>query len=150
MLKMMEVTKVIDGKEVVIRKRVKKLFPNKSKTNQGKAKQVHINTIMERYHKAKSMPSDPRQGLYGDFSNVGSFHDAMNKIKDAKEDFSRLSSKIRKRFENNPAKLIEFISNKENLEEAYELGLVVRPEKESGPVKVEIINKEEPASTEAG
>jgi hypothetical protein len=40
----------------------------------------------------------------------------------------RLPAELRARFENDPAKLIEFIDNSENLDEAINLGLVNKPE----------------------
>lgn len=45
----------------------------------------------------------------------------------AQEQFAALSSKIRKRFNNDPVELLKFVSDAKNLEEMYELGLAVKP-----------------------
>ena len=59
---------------------------------------------------------------FGDAPNID-FHEAMNTIKQAEEDFGLLPAKIRKEFNNDPATFIDFMSNQDNLERARELGL---------------------------
>lgn len=133
---------VLDKDNNVIRYRVRTYFPNESKTNQGKKNKVSINTIMARYHKAMSVASDPRDGLYGDFSDKASYHEALSRIRDAQNDFDQLSASLRKRFDNNPANLIDFLSDEKNREEAMDLGLISRPEIVK-PIQVLVTNHEE-------
>lgn len=61
---------------------------------------------------------------FGDFSNVDSYVVARQRIASTNEDFGRLPSEIRNRFQNDPAKLVEFLSNPANLNEAVELGII--------------------------
>lgn len=56
----------------------------------------------------------------------------------AENAFNELPSKVREEFGNNPAKMLEFVSNPSNAERCIELGLMVR--KESNPI-VESIDK---------
>ena len=48
----------------------------------------------------------------------------MNRVIAAQDEFEALPAQIRARFDNDPAKLIEFLENSENRPEAEELGLV--------------------------
>lgn len=88
-----------------------------------------INAIMSRW-KAGSEPthlngSTPR---YGDFTSATDYQDASNKVLEAQAAFAALPSVIRDRMDNNPAILLEFLADEENLEEGLELGLLERPE----------------------
>ncbi len=69
-------------------------------------------------------PCNVRSPTYGDFTGPSDYHTALNKIMDAEEAFSDLDSRLRDRFQNDPAQLLEFISNSENYEEALNLGLL--------------------------
>lgn len=66
--------------------------------------------------------------MYGDFTNVGDFLDCQTRINHAEEQFMSLPSDLRRRFHNDPAEVIEFVNDPDNLEEARELGLLPKPE----------------------
>ena len=93
-------------------------------TEQQHKKAVDINTIVARANKSRVLPMRTDRPMYGDFTNAVDFHVAQNRILAAVEDFNRLSSEIRERFDNSPAKLIEFVNNPDNVEEARTLGLL--------------------------
>ena len=61
---------------------------------------------------------------YGDFTTVADFHAAQNIIAEATQSFDLLPAALRKRFDNDPAKLLEFLEDDSNREEAIKLGLV--------------------------
>lgn len=97
-----------------------------SKTEKSHRKECNINTIMARAR--RGIPTSIRtNGLFGDFTNVESYHYALNKVADAKSDFENLPSALRKRFDQDPAKLIEFLASEDNRQEAIELGLIEDP-----------------------
>lgn len=83
-----------------------------------------INTILERFNVTGMLPQAPISPRYGDFSGIGDYHTALNRVNAAKAEFEALPAQIRARFENDPAKLIEFLDNDANRPEAEELGLV--------------------------
>ena len=62
--------------------------------------------------------------VYADVSNIGSFQEMAQMVRDANAAFESLPAKVREYFDNDPEKLIEFVADKENLEEAKKLGLV--------------------------
>ena len=77
------------------------------------------------------------QGVYGDFYDVMSYSEAKQLVINAEQAFDRLDAKLRKQFDNDPQKLIEFLDDPTNDEEAIKLGLKAKPkvqEPVEGPV----------------
>ena len=83
-----------------------------------------INTILEKFNITGLLPEQPLSPRYGDFTGIGDYHTAMNRVLAAQDEFEALPAQIRARFGNDPAQLIEFLENSENRPEAEELGLV--------------------------
>ena len=83
-----------------------------------------INTILQKFNITGLLPEQTLSPLYGDFSGIGDYHTALNRVIAAQEEFDALPAQIRARFDNDPANLIEFLENSENRPEAEELGLV--------------------------
>lgn len=71
------------------------------------ANEVDINTIMKRFGINGSMPFGNAQGVYGDFSGIESYEDALRKIEEADRKFMSLPPDVRERFNNDPAELIQ-------------------------------------------
>lgn len=105
-----------------------------SLTRQEFAQEADLNNIMQRYAAGLGqLPSGSRPPIFGDFDNVPDYQSALDKVIDAQDRFSQLPSAVRKRFDNDPAKLLEFLSSEDNRKEAIELGLIPAP-----PVKEEV------------
>ena len=83
-----------------------------------------INTILQKFNITGILPEAPLSPRYGDFSGIGDYHSAMNRVLAAKKEFEALPAQIRARFQNDPAQLIEFLQDENNRPEAEELGLV--------------------------
>ena len=83
-----------------------------------------INTILERFNITGLLPQAPLPPRYGDFSGIGDYHTALNRVLAAQDEFEALPAQIRARFQNDPAQLIEFLQNENNRAEAEELGLI--------------------------
>ena len=83
-----------------------------------------INTILQKFNITGILPEAPLSPRYGDFSGIGDYHSAMNRVLAAKTEFESLPAQIRARFQNDPALLIEFLQDENNRPEAEELGLV--------------------------
>lgn len=83
-----------------------------------------INVLVERFGVTGSMPVAPLEPSYGDFSGVGDYHTALNKIKAADEAFMALPAKIRAKFDHDPNALLNFLQNEENRDEAIQIGLI--------------------------
>lgn len=85
-----------------------------------------INNILQKFSITGILPEAPLSPRYGDFSGIGDYHTALNRVIAAQEEFEALPAQIRARFENDPAKLIEFLDDEANRPEAEKLGLVER------------------------
>ncbi len=66
-------------------------------------------------------------GHYGDATSLDYF-EAQTTIANANSLFEDLPSKIRNKFENNPAKFLDFVQDPKNLEEMVELKLANPPQ----------------------
>ena len=83
-----------------------------------------INTILQKFNISGILPESTLSPRYGDFTGIGDYHTALNRVIAAQDEFDGLPATIRARFNNDPAELIEFLENSENRPEAEELGLV--------------------------
>lgn len=83
-----------------------------------------INTILEKFNITGLLPESPLSPRYGDFTGIGDYHTALNRVLAVQDEFEALPAQIRARFENDPAKLIEFLEDEKNRPEAENLGLV--------------------------
>jgi len=68
------------------------------------------------------------QARYGDFSEVADYREALDLVRDAQDEFMTIPSDIRKKFDNDPGKFYEFVSNPDNKEELKTMGFVQTPD----------------------
>lgn len=108
------------------------VFSEPSMTKQSFKDECDINVILARYENT-GMYYDPlttrgsRAPLFDDFTAVPDYMDAQNFVIEAGEMFDALPSRIRKRFDNSPAQLLEFLADSANVSEAISLGLISAP-----------------------
>lgn len=104
-----------------------------SMTEQSHKDSVNINKLFAKYQNTGVMGNqrDVEQLKFGDFSEAFDFQKAQNKLLKASVDYEKfaerfddLPSTTRKRFENNPKKLLDFLADERNMDEARKLGLV--------------------------
>ena len=98
-----------------------------SKTVQDGRDDADINVIMERYARTGQFKPPVNMPQYGDFTAVSDFQSALNMVMAAESGFLELPAKVRARFHNNPADLLEFLAVDSNREEAIDLGILERP-----------------------
>jgi len=83
-----------------------------------------INTILQKFNITGMLPESPLSPRYGDFTGIGDYHTALNRVIAAQDEFEALPAQIRARFNNDPAELIAFLDDDNNRPEAESLGLV--------------------------
>lgn len=108
-------------------------FKGPSMTRKEFATDADINHILERYQETGFLvdPLHPstRRPMFGDFSNVQDYQSALDALNQAQDDFMQLPARVRARFENNPQKLLDFLNNPDNIDEAISLGLLEKKSK---------------------
>lgn len=102
---------------------------SESVTQQQFKDECDINTIVRRFGLTGELPDDVRMPMSGDFTDAPDFDTAMQLVVQAKEEFMRLPAELRSRFNNDPGRLIAFIEDDGNRDEARKLGLL-KPEPE--------------------
>lgn len=96
-----------------------------SLTHQEFERECDINQIMKKFDTTGEISHwSRRRGVYGDFSNLGTYEESLTTVMRAQEAFAELSAELRQRFRNDPAELIEFLGDEKNFEEAMKLGLL--------------------------
>lgn len=94
-------------------------------TQQQYADECDLNLIMDKYAAGLgTIPTRADIPLYGDFSNVPDFATARQIMTDAQSKFDSLPARVRDRFRNDPALLLQFLADSKNRSEAIELGLL--------------------------
>lgn len=98
-----------------------------SMARQSHKQEADINFIVGRYMRGGGLPQ-VRGAFYGDVSDVPSdYREALDVVQRSREAFMQLPAKVRARFENDPAEVLDFIRDPANRDEAIELGLLEQP-----------------------
>jgi phage internal scaffolding protein len=114
-----------------------------TKTEQSHKAEVDINNIVKRAGNMELIAkvSALQNFVYDDVTN-NDFQEAMNAIIKAKETFSSVPSGIRRQFDNDPAKFMDFVHNPDNADKLVEMGLANAPVVEE-PIQVVVTNPPE-------
>lgn len=120
------------------------LFNDVSKTQQSFKKSCDIGAKIRKYSRTGMWGNNvPTESLkFGDFSNGIDFLTAQNKVARARQIFESLPSKVRMKFNNNPANLLDFVKDEKNIFVASELGLVSKKDLPKRPEFTRDENKE--------
>jgi len=109
---------------------------DKSLAQQQFKEDSDINVIVARFGISGIMPENFGMPASSDFTDaITNYHDAMNMVRMADEEFQSLPAYLRERFRNDPQNLMDFVENPANLAEARELKLA-RPEEKVEPSRV--------------
>lgn len=96
---------------------------DKSLAQQHLADEVNINTIVRTFTRTGQLPQHNLPPLAEDFNQVTSFQHAMDLVVEARESFQQMPAEVRNRFQNDPARFVDFCSDPENKEEMRKWGL---------------------------
>ncbi len=105
--------------------RLRTVHPKSSeiRTQQAMKDEVNINSIIKRWQDGIPIPRSHRNPQYGDFSGTSDFHTELNRVNEAREEFMRLPSAVRKEAENDVGLFLEMVQTEEGLKTMVELGL---------------------------
>ena len=97
-----------------------------SMTQQQFKAECDVNNILAKYKRTGMLSHiQKHQGNFGDFSSVEDYQTSLGKLMQAQQSFESLPSELRAKFENDPAKLISYLSDDKNNAEAIKLGLKI-------------------------
>lgn len=83
-----------------------------------------VNKIVSRWRSSGVMPQgSSRQPRYGDFTSGASFHDNLNRVREAERNFMSLPSRIRSYCSNDPAEYVDLCMNPDRRDECEKLGI---------------------------
>ena len=112
-----------------------------SRTEQHHKNNCDINLIVARgLSNGGTVLGNAAPQEYLDLSSLPDYQSILNQKNEADAAFRSLPAEVRKEFDHNPGKLLEFLSKEENLERARELGLVAPAREPEPPIEVKVIN----------
>lgn len=100
-----------------------------SMTKQSFVDSTDINLIMKQFtprQQALLMSQAAQGGMYTDLPDDLDYQEAQNTRIRAEQAFATLPSKVRTRFENDPAQFLEFMADPQNADEMVSLGLATK------------------------
>lgn len=96
------------------------------RTKQADKEGCDIHVILRRIEQGGMLPDMiRREPRYGDFSNVKDYRESMETVLRAQEQFEALPFAVRDRFEHDPERMLEFVSDPANKDELVKLGLAL-------------------------
>lgn len=104
-----------------------------SRTQQHMRDECDINVMVQRFQRTGLPPAPPAFPGVQDFTQAHDFRSAMQLIIDAQKSFGALPSSVRERFMNDPGRLLEFVGDDANYDEAVRLGIAVSRETPDSP-----------------
>lgn len=114
-------------------------------TEQHHAETMDINDLVARYtpKELNDLALNVEQNFM-DLTQFDDFQATMNDVARAKTEFEKMPAKIKNKFDNNPARLIQFLGDDKNRAHAEELGLIAKKESPTEPQNTPPGKKTEP------
>lgn len=111
-----------------------------SLTRQEFAAECDINQIMKNYEATGIIPTNTRTPIYWDADAVpDNLKDAMSALNYANELFMQLGAHVRREFDDDPVKFVDFATNPENTAKLKEWGLTAPETLPPAPIRVEMV-----------
>lgn len=112
-----------------------------SKTRQEMKDECDINVIMEKYDAVGGWPPPPdRPPTYMDCTEIPDFRASLDLVREASVAFMSLPAKVRREFDHDPVKFVEFAQDPENIAQMREWGLAAPEKVPDAPMRVEVVN----------
>lgn len=115
-----------------------------TRTQQQFQEECDINTIVERFGITGQLPNNLRMPIQEEFIDTMDYQTALNKLMEADKAFMELPAAVRKEFQNDAGRFVDFVSNPENVEQCREWGLAVPKAAEPEPFMVRVIPDGQP------
>jgi len=133
-----------DSNNEIIRNRIQFTQPDDEeiRVEQSHKQEADINNIVKKHGLDLIAKTAAMQTFKYDENPSNDFQEVMQAVITAEKSFSSIPSEIRKEFDNNPAKFMDFIYNPDNKQKMIDMGLSPKPEPKQAPIEVQITNSE--------
>lgn len=84
--------------------------------------ETDINVIVKRNLQTGMLPVGAVIPMEGDFLDAVDFRESLHRVKQAETAFNSLPAELRSRFENDPAKFLDFVYSAKNRDELIKMG----------------------------
>jgi hypothetical protein len=113
-----------------------------SMTRQEFADECDVNNVMAQYEKTGILPANMNGNVpqYLDVTGIPDFRASLDFLNEATTAFMALPAVVRKEFDNDPAKFIDYAQDENNLPQMRKWGLAPEELPEPPPQKVEVVN----------
>lgn len=120
-----------DNQQVILRKNgtldISSINKEKSLTQQQYKESTDVNNIVKQYEQTGVLPTSNKVAQFMDVSDIQDYQKSLETVYEAQKAFDALPAAIRNKMDNDPAKLIAFLEDDKNLQEAINLGLINKP-----------------------
>ena len=116
-------------------------FSEGGRTRQEFADECDINVLLARYEKTGVLNHYASvEPVYMDLSEVPDLQESLLVMREAERAFMTLPAIVRREFDNDAVKFLQYAQNPENIEQIREWKLAPPLPQDPAPVKVEVIN----------
>jgi len=106
-----------------------------SLTKQSFTEECNINNIMKKYQKTGAIDHvNKHEASYG-YATSDDFQTSLEIVARGRDMFNELPSSIRTKFDNDPAKFLDFVQDNKNIKEMQELGLAHKLQQDPTPAE---------------
>lgn len=131
----------LDFAPEIVRQNGKEVDLSASLTRQEFAEECDINTIMARYEASGVVSHVNRSNpVFLDTTNYPGLQASMDLFREAALSFNALPATVRREFDNDPQKFVDFAADPANLDRMREWGLAEPVKAEPAPIRVEVSN----------
>ena len=85
-----------------------------SKAVQSQKDDADINVIVKRFGVTGQLPAAVLLPEYGDFTGIDNYRDAIEAVRTAEEEFLKIPSEVRAKFNHDPQAWLEYVNNPAN------------------------------------
>lgn len=103
------------------------VFDEPSLTDQSQRDDTDINVLVRRWMRTGVMPQVRSAGTYGDFTGVGDYQSALERVRAADDQFLTLPASVRRAFGDDPAALLAALDDPSQHAELVRLGVLTQP-----------------------
>lgn len=114
----------LQGRTPRPRRRVLAKISGVTRTKQAQKADCDINLIVKAATSGHLVPGNTGTPTYGDYSAGLDYHEALNRVLAADDNFKDLPSNVRKHCDNDPGKFLDMAFDPERTDEMIELGLL--------------------------